>query len=51
MHMTPTSHRSQTPKIAQANCLGCSDCKGLCQQLLDLIAVPEAVLHRSNAVP
>ena len=29
------------------NCLGCADCKGLCQALFDLALLPELVLQRS----
>ncbi|WP_238365096.1 hypothetical protein [Mesobacterium pallidum] len=25
-------------------CVGCSDCKGLCQALIDAICVPEVIL-------
>lgn len=29
----------------RTDCLGCSDCKGLCRELLDLALLPETVLR------
>ncbi len=33
---------------ARADCLGCADCKGFCQDLLDLAFLPETVLRAVN---
>lgn len=33
--------------ISRALCIGCKDCKGMCAALLDMISVPDTVLHRS----
>ena len=41
-HQPQNSAREQT-----LNCLGCADCKGLCQALFDLALLPELVLQRS----
>lgn len=27
-------------------CIGCEDCRGLCQALIEAIALPDAVLNR-----
>ncbi len=32
---------------SSAICIGCKDCKGMCSALLDMIFVPDTVLHRS----
>lgn len=29
-------------------CIGCENCRGLCQAVIEAIAVPEAVLHRGT---
>ncbi len=30
-------------------CVGCEQCQGLCDTLLELLSLPEAVLHRDRA--
>ncbi len=31
---------------AKKRCVGCSDCKGLCQALAELIMIPDLILHQ-----
>ncbi|MBW4709315.1 hypothetical protein KX928_16100 [Roseobacter sp. YSTF-M11] len=45
---TPTAKTPQTPR---PNCIGCTDCQGLCREIVDLAFLPETVLHRSAASP
>ncbi|MGH1368421.1 MAG: hypothetical protein ACRBCL_07365 [Maritimibacter sp.] len=33
----------------KAGCVGCSDCKGLCQELIDAMLVPGLVLKGKDA--
>jgi hypothetical protein len=33
----------------RGNCIGCRDCKGLCQALLELAFLPETVLKSAPA--
>lgn len=41
----------KTPALARQNCLGCSDCKGLCRDIVELAFLPETVLQKSIASP
>ncbi|WP_299502199.1 hypothetical protein [uncultured Roseobacter sp.] len=45
---TQTAKTYATPKL---NCLGCTDCKGLCREIYDLAFIPDVVLQRSSASP
>jgi hypothetical protein len=43
----PTPTRTPPQANARANCLGCTDCAGMCRDVIDLLLVPQMVLHRS----
>jgi len=30
------------------DCLGCTDCRGACRAYLELIALPQAILHKAG---
>lgn len=30
------------------SCVGCSDCNGVCKELLDALVVPDVILSRKN---
>lgn len=36
----------RAPAPPPARCLGCTDCRGVCAALLQLIGLPDAVLNR-----
>ncbi|WVX50586.1 hypothetical protein ROLI_036840 [Roseobacter fucihabitans] len=41
----------KTPVTPKQNCLGCTDCKGICRELYELAFLPGVVLQRSAASP
>ncbi|UYV36608.1 hypothetical protein N4R57_16630 [Rhodobacteraceae bacterium D3-12] len=58
MGLTITRRRAQTDRVeAVASkvaglgtpCIGCSDCRGLCQALIEVMVVPEVVLGETAA--
>lgn len=47
------SHRTEAvaQRIAALDtlCVGCSDCRGLCKELIEAVYLPEVVLKREQA--
>jgi hypothetical protein len=49
-------HAPQVTKVGRdifkikGPCVGCADCGGLCAALLELMTLPDAVLHRGRPV-
>ena len=33
------------PRAARLDCLGCADCRGLCESLMDLMRLPDLILR------
>lgn len=48
MH-TPVQNTQKAQMSPRANCLDCVNCTGICRDLIDMVHVPQTVLHRSNA--
>jgi ferredoxin len=51
MHTPNPKTTLKSATLTRQACIGCADCAGLCKELLELVFVPDSVLHRSNAVP
>lgn len=45
---TQTAKMPATPSL---NCIGCTDCKGICRDIVELAFLPETVLRGSTASP
>ncbi|MGZ2259184.1 hypothetical protein [Roseobacter sp. A03A-229] len=45
---TPTA---KSPTMPSSNCIGCTDCKGMCRDIVELALLPETVLRRPAASP
>lgn len=49
-----TGHAPRTVKVSyqiarlQGQCVGCTECKGLCRELIEMMTVPDAVLSRGD---
>jgi len=57
MSMTITRNRGETrrsealaDRIAgmSSPCVGCSDCRGLCKELIEVLVVPEIILNETR---
>lgn len=42
---------AKPPAFPSLNCIGCTDCKGLCRDIVDLAVLPETFLRRATASP
>ncbi len=36
-------------QLIQGSCIGCTDCRGLCEALLEAMTLPELLLARTKA--
>ncbi|WP_319825425.1 hypothetical protein [Thalassovita sp.] len=40
-----TTAVGETVTTLGGNCVGCTDCRGLCRALIEVITFPDAILH------
>ncbi|WP_159975578.1 hypothetical protein [Roseobacter cerasinus] len=46
-----THQTAKSPVLPRANCIGCTDCKGLCRAIVEMALLPETVLRHPTASP
>lgn len=46
MH-TPVHNSQKAQTTPRPNCLDCVNCTGICRDVIDMVYVPQTVLHRS----
>ena len=47
-HAPRTEMLGQEAIVMQGPCVGCKDCVGLCQQLIDVMTIPQTVLRQER---
>ncbi len=40
--------QNKLPPAPRPNCLGCVDCAGICRDFIDLVQIPQTILHRTS---
>lgn len=48
-HAPKTNAFAQEVAASQAQCIGCTDCKGMCTALIDAMMIPEIITQKATA--